>query len=359
MNKASILIAIPVAALAFFLGMKSGQSGSKSDDGVQVASRPGTPVATFDGASVSAEELKAQIEEQTPFVRIRYATPDGKKEFLDGLVRFELLAREAARKGYQKDAEIQRAMKKNMVATFVQKEFEEAQQRAPLADDELRKFYDDHKEDYVKPERVRIAHLFIEARDADAKAKRRPAAEAALAEVKAKDGQDFQAFANAVKLRSEDQQSRAIGGDLHYLSREELEKRIGKEATEIAWGLREAGKIYDGLVETPEGFQILKMVGRESALDLKFEDVKEALRNRVVYSRRTENYNKFIADLEKKANLRVDQAALEKVQINLGAPTPSMPSELPLPPGTIPPAPLKKVDRPGDVPLPPGAPAHP
>lgn len=333
MKKVVWILAVPLLVGAYFLGLKQGQGSGGAELPLRVHSRPGTPVATFGGEAISAEELKAQIEEQTPFVRIRYANPEGKKEFLEGIIRFELLAQEAQRKGYHKDPEVLRQHKKNMVSLFVQKEFEEAQQKLPISDDELKKFYEDHLDDYVKPERVRIAHIFIDAPAADQalRAKRRSAAEAALAEVKEKDTRDINAFGNIVRLRSDDPQSRPVNGDLAYKSRAELEARVGKEVADVAFSMRELNTIHDGIIETARGYHVIKLLGRESALDMKFADVREAIRTRLLYERRAQNYNKFIEELQQKAGLKIDENALAAINVDLGAPTPTRPPGLALP----------------------------
>lgn len=334
MNKVVWILAVPLVAGAWFLGFRQGQAGGSGDLPLGVVSRPGTPVATFGGESISAEELKAQIEEQTPFVRARYASPEGKKEFLEGIVRFELLAQEAQKKGYHRDPEVLRQFKKNMVSFFVQKEFEEAQHKLPISDDELKKFYDDHIEDYVKPERVRIAHIFIDAPASDPalRAKKRAAAEAALDEVREKDARDVNAFGHIVRLRSEDQQSRPVHGDLAYKSREELTARVGAEVAEVAFSMRELNTFHDGIIETPQGYHIIKLLGRENALNLSFTDVRESIRTRLVYERRAKNYNDFIAELQKKAGLTIDEKVLESLKIDLGAPTPTKPLGMAPPP---------------------------
>ncbi|MBI5544604.1 MAG: peptidyl-prolyl cis-trans isomerase, partial [Deltaproteobacteria bacterium] len=170
-HKITAILAVPLVGLAYFAGLRASKDGSGSavSDGVlPVTGLPGKPVATFDGASISGEELKKQIEEQAPFVRARYSTPEGKKEFLDNLIRSELLAREAQRKGYPSDKDIVRQHKRNMVALFVQREFEEPQQKQVVPEEDLRKYYDAHLGDYQRPERVRVAHVFFEAPAADA-----------------------------------------------------------------------------------------------------------------------------------------------------------------------------------------------
>ena len=81
-----LVLSLSVAALA--AACSSQKSGPE---------KKGPFVAEGNGVAVSAEEFKARLDEQSPFIRSRYTTIERKKEFLDNLVRFEVLAKEAER----------------------------------------------------------------------------------------------------------------------------------------------------------------------------------------------------------------------------------------------------------------------
>ncbi len=342
-NKVTAGLAVVLIALAYYAGYRAGGSKGAVGGGAMlpVASRPGTPVATFDGVSISDAEIKAQIEEQAPFVRTRYSTPEGKKEFLDNLVRFELLAREAQKKSYQTEPDIIRQHKRNMVALFVQREFEEPQQKQAIPEEELKKYYDAHLNDYQRPERVRAATVFFAAPEGDAARRKaqKAAAEAALAELKLKEPKDYGAFADLARAKSEDPASKPSGGDLSFLNKDDLAKRVGQEFADAAFAMKEMGKVLDTVVETPQGFHLVKLLGREAALDLKFDNVKDSIKSRLIYERRSDAYKKFLEDLNQKAGLTVNKEALDAIKIDAAAPpTPNVgslpPSRRPLmPPG--------------------------
>src|SRR5688572_7929304 len=80
----------------------------KSDGGGGPASTPakGEPIAKVGQTTLTVEQLQKRLDEQSPFVRARYAEPAKKKEFLDSQVRFEVLASEAYARGYDKDPEV-------------------------------------------------------------------------------------------------------------------------------------------------------------------------------------------------------------------------------------------------------------
>ncbi|HEY3450272.1 MAG TPA: peptidylprolyl isomerase [Myxococcales bacterium] len=360
-NKVTAVLAVVLIALAYYAGIRAGGAGSGAGGGglLPVASRPGNPVATFDGVSISDSEIKGQIEEQAPFVRTRYSTPEGKKEFLDNLVRFELLAREAQKKNYQAEPDIIRQHKRNMVALFVQREFEEPQQKQVIPEDELKKYYEAHVADYQRPERVRAASVFFAApaEDAAKRKAQKAAAEAALAELKEKEPKDYGAFAEMARAKSEDPSTKPSGGDLSFLNREDLAKRVGQEFAEAAFTMKEMGKVLDKVVETPQGFHLVKLLGREAALDLKFDNVKDSIKSRLIYERRSDAYKKFLEDLNKKANLTVNKEALDAIKIDAAAPpTPQVGA---LPPARRPMMPGQGAPMPPQGPLAPNAPPPP
>jgi len=347
-QRVTALLAIPLVLLAWFAGYRSASqtpSAPLPADGLlPVSTRPGAPVASFDGVAITDADLRAAIEEQAPFVRHRYATPEGRREFLDNLVRFELLAREAQKKGYTRDVEIVRQHKRNLVALFVQREFEEPQQKVQIPEPDLRAYYDSHAADYNRPERVRIAHVFWAApADPEKRKAQRAAAEAALATVKEKDAKDYAAFGELARTASEDPGSKSMGGDLQFLSREALTTRAGAEVAAAAFELKEMGRVLEKVVETPQGFHALKLLGREAALDLPFEKVKDSIRGRLVYERRSESYKKFIEGVNTRAGLTVDAAALAAVSIDPGEANPEAARPAPpAPPAPAPPPPPKE-----------------
>jgi peptidyl-prolyl cis-trans isomerase C len=72
----------------------------------------GPVVAKVGEESITADELKHRLDETSPFLRARYNTLDRKKEFLENLIRNELLAQEAQRQGFDKSPAVKEQMKR-------------------------------------------------------------------------------------------------------------------------------------------------------------------------------------------------------------------------------------------------------
>ena len=93
-------IALPV--LLSVLGCPN-TSAKRTADG-----KKGSVLAQIDDVSITVSELEDRINSQTPYVRARYTGVEQKKEFLENLVKFEVLASEARRQGLDHDPEVVR-----------------------------------------------------------------------------------------------------------------------------------------------------------------------------------------------------------------------------------------------------------
>jgi peptidyl-prolyl cis-trans isomerase C len=271
-------------------------------------------VARVNERAITAGEFQERLEEQPPFVRSRYATLEKKKEFLDNLIRFELLVQEARRQGLDKDPELQATLEKLMVQKLVRKQSEAG--AGELSDAELRKYYDAHLSEFVRPERVRISHLFLASAKGDAnRAQVRAQATRLLTEVKRQEtGTARSAFELLASSQSQDASSKAAGGDLGFQTREELTAAWGPELAEAALALKQVSDI-GGVVETDKGFHLVKLLGRQLGVDQSFDTVKERIQAQLSMESRSRNLDTFISKLKDSAKVEVKDAALEQIPV--------------------------------------------
>jgi peptidyl-prolyl cis-trans isomerase C len=292
----------------------------------------GTPVATFGKDSITAEEIKERLAEMSPFARARFQTLEERKQYVEGLARFELLAAEALARGLQNDPEVIEVAKKVMVQKMLQKEFDE--KGTPIGDAEVTDYYEKHKGDYVKPEMVRLSQLFLAAPEGDpTRAEKKKKAEALLKEARALSPLDYNAFGNLVAQHTEDAKTKPLRGDMRYLSQEELVAEHGQQIADAAKGLTEVGQLSE-VIATPQGFHLLKLQGRQAPLNLQVDQVKPQIQSRLLYQRRTENFNKFVEELKNRAQYRIHDESLAKVEVDLKAPAKESKRS---PPGYMPP----------------------
>ena len=317
--------------------------------------KSGPVVAKGNGITITADEFKARLDEQSPFIRARYTTLDRKKEFLDSLIRFEVLAREAEKQGLAKDPDVQNTLKKIMVQKLVQKNFQDPGTAADVPEPELQKYYDAHKDDYLRAKRVRVAAVVWNApQGSPDRAKKLAAAQKALAKLKAEEKKNTLAFAQVVAEYSEDAATKSAAGDLQFKTYEELEKALSKEVADAAFKLKPGET--SGVVQAPQGLYLLKYTGEQPELNRTFDQVKAQIANKLHREKKTKEFDEWLKGLREQAKVTVDDKALEAVEVQaapqggpMGAPG--------MPMGGMPPGHGGMPMQPGAAPMPAPAPA--
>ncbi len=285
----------------------------------------GPVVAKGDGFTITADDFKARIEEQAPFMRARYTTLEKKKEFLENnLVRFEVLAAEAEKQGFRKDPDVQQMIRRIMVQKLVQKRFADNGEAAAVPDAEVQKFYDEHAAEYHRPKRVRVsAVVFNAAAGSPDRAKKLAAAKKAQAalQVAEKDAKAAPtAFAKVVADASEDAASKATGGDLGLKTQEELEKATSKELAAAVFGMKQGET--SGVIETPTGLYIVKATLVQEEVNRTLDQVKPQIVSRLSREKKAKEFDEWLKKLQAEAKVTIDEKALEGVQIAAPQPPP-------------------------------------
>ncbi len=275
-------------------------------------------IATIDGYTITVAEFQDRINKQSPYVRARYTSLEQKKDFLDNLIRFEVLAKEAKRRGLDQDAEVVRTMKQVMIQKLMKEEFETRVKPEDVAEDEMKKFYEEHQAEYNKPEEVRVSAIIV---------KDKAQADKAAAEAKGAKGQDNKGFRDLVTQYSTDEDSKQRGGDLRYFTADS--KDIPAEVSKAAFALAKTGDVA-GPIKTDKGYYIIKQSGRRKAITKTFEEVKRQIQNRIYRDKRTKAMEDFVKNLRDQAKIEMHEDRLAKVRIDTSVP-PTAPGPGPAP----------------------------
>jgi len=313
----------------------------------------GKVVARVDDSVITLGDVQDGINKQAPFVRARYTSPEKRKEFLDSLIRIEVMAKEAARRGYEKDPEVVRVMKQQMISKFLRKDFESKLKVEDVPDADVEKYYKEHPEDFNRPEQVHVSQIVV---------KEKAKADKVVREANAASKIDPKAFRDLVTKYSEDADSKSRGGDLAVFDRNSL--TVPKPVVEAAFAMKEVGEI-SAPISTENGFVVLRLMAKVPGFSKPLPEVKRQIQQRLFRDLRTKSMDEFVADLRKKYTVTIDEATLAKVTVETGMvpggpgvpgglPHPGMP---PQPGGQIPPVAPAGVPVPGPVPPPPAA-AH-
>ncbi|MGH7329092.1 MAG: peptidyl-prolyl cis-trans isomerase, partial [Polyangiaceae bacterium] len=166
-----VLSALPAFCVALGLSLvacndKALQNGAKADSGIpQSASltpeQSAKVLAKVGDKTITLGEFVATLEHMDQFDRLRYQSPERRKELLGEMIDIELLAQEAQQKGYDQDPvaqEQERAILREAVLADLKKSVPSPQEM-PEAD--VRAYFDAHRADYRDPERRRISAIQV------------------------------------------------------------------------------------------------------------------------------------------------------------------------------------------------------
>ncbi len=180
---------------------------------------------------------------------------------------------------------------------------EQLRARAVVLPGEIEKYYRDNEPQYTTPEQVRASHILLKTEGKD-EAAVKAKAEALLKQVKG--GADFAALA---KKESEDDQSKAQGGDLDYFGR----GRMVKEFEDVAFSLP-VGQVSE-LVKSSFGFHIIKVTDKKPEARRSLDEVRQQITDQLAFERAQAQASAMAEQIAKDARTPAD---LERVAKSRG-----------------------------------------
>jgi len=165
-----------------------------------------------------------------------------------------------------------------------------------VTEEEKRQEYEKNKDKLDVPEQVRASHILINvAPDASKENKAEAKEKIDGLRKRVRSGADFAELAKA------DSQcpSAAQGGDLGYFKRGDMVKSFEDAAFSL-----EKGQISD-VVETQFGYHIIKVVDKQLARTLSYNEIKDNMERFLLNQRKKEALDKFIKGLREKAKIDI------------------------------------------------------
>ena len=306
-----------IAAISLVIGLAAGaaiHAALQRDSIIAPPPSGGATLARFSGGRLTVAEAEAALGPGSQLSAGVLATPEGRKDFVEGLVRLELLARLAEEKGYHREPAFARRLKQELAGVYLEKEFEEPQRKGAPTDAELQKYFDEQAARIRRPDRLRLAVIAFRAEDDASRRAKLPVAQQTLAEVRRRAADPY-AFGELAAARSDEPKSAASSGELPPMSREELEEGFGPTLAAKAFAMaRKPGTLLDGVVEGERGFFLVKLLSEEPAYEPKLEEVRDQLRAQLVAERRTKGLEELFGEIWKRAEVRIDEDAFKQLK---------------------------------------------
>src|SRR5688572_28676364 len=110
---------------------------------------------------ITLGEFAATLERMDQFERLRYQSTERRKQLLDEMIKVELLAAEARRRGLDKRPETQERTRQILRDEMLRRTREGLPAPADIAETEVRAYYEKNRDQFREPERRRVAHILV------------------------------------------------------------------------------------------------------------------------------------------------------------------------------------------------------
>lgn len=279
--------------------------------------------ATVGDVQITVGDIEDAIAQQSPFLRVRYRDPAKLQELAEGLVRFELLAREAERLDYDENGAVEQQVDQQMVQKLIEQEVDDRVTRESISDEDIAAYYEEHQAEFSRPAMVRASHILLPSREA---------ADALLAEARDADNREFRALA---RQHSIDTETKLRGGDLRYFTRTGRPPNANEEDAPVDAALVEAAFELEGLgdvggpVAVGENFSIIKLTGSREAETRALSQASEGIRLRLWRERRQQAIDDFVSGLRSDAEVEVHAERMRPIRLEPLEPARGLPAQNP------------------------------
>ena len=273
-------------------------------------------LAKVGDVTITLGDYVAALEHMDQFDRLRYQSPERRKELLEDLIEVELLAREATAKGYDKDPVAQQELR----ATLRDALLHEAHQGAPepnaIPEDEVHAYFDAHKADYKDPERRRVSVIVL---------KDEATAKQVLDQALKTPGATQ--FGEIVRAKSIDAQAKAnvpvdLAGDFGMVSPPGDDRgdnpRIPPEVRAGAFEIGKVDEVLGRVVKAGDKFYVVRLTQKTDARERTFAEAERSIRVKLAQDKIRAKEDDLLKQLRVQFPVRIDEAALATVNVNLG-----------------------------------------
>ena len=237
-------------------------------------------VGKMGDVDLRSSELKAILDAQPADARHQLATDPGA---LERLARSELMRKavlnEARQKGWDKRQELQplidRARDQVIVSSFVSGVAKPGD--GYPSEDEIKQFYEANKAQLLAPAQFDLAQIFLPAAEGSDKAKAEEARKK-IGELSAMMGKPGADFAKLAKENSAHKESADKGGEIGWISEEQMVPEIRRAVTGMSKGE------VSPPVKSAAGWHLIKLLDKRPAATRPLADIRPnlivAMRNR-------------------------------------------------------------------------------
>jgi DNA-directed RNA polymerase subunit F len=283
--------------------------------GVLTPQQAAQVLARVGDRTITLGDFEAALEHLDQFDRMRYQSPERRKELLGEMIDVMLLADEARAKGYDKDPVTQQELREILRDAMLKKAREGVPPPNELPVEDVRAYFEAHKADFHDPERRRVSGIVLGTEAA--------ATTALAAALKATPAQ----WGELVRTKSIDVMAKSstppeMAGDFGFVSPpgdpRGANQRIPEEVRAGVFEVAKVGDVLPRVVKVAGGkYYVVKLTARTEAHDRSFEDAERQIRVKLAQDTIHAREVALLDDLRKQYPVKIDETALGQVNVQL------------------------------------------
>ncbi len=293
----------------FALMIVAGCGGKKGEE----AKGGGKVVGVVGNEKVTWREFKRELDNLPPYYRRFLQRADAQATYLKKYLIRKAMVMEAEARGYDRDPQIRREVERFKEQLLIRKLREEERKKfSKVTDDEVKQYYEEHKDRYKVGEQRQIRTLMIKVPRNASKAQWRAAErKIKLAERELRRGVPWD---KVFKKFNQDETVNFSKGELPYFSKDRrIRYYMTDDFIKAVFSLKKKGDI--AIVKTPFGYNLIQLLGKKPPRIKEFIEVAPEIKRELEQRKRYMQEKKLEDMLVKKYNIKVYRNALEAAKI--------------------------------------------
>ena len=263
---------------------------------------------------ITLGDYAATLERMDQFDRLRYQSPERRKELLDEIIDAELLAQDARKKKLDQDPETQQAVRQILRDAILADAKKGLPPPADIAETEVRAYYEAHREGFREPERRRVAHIVVKDKETAAKV-------LSLSKNGTPWGELYRKYSLDAKKGAPD--AAELAGDLGLVGAPGDARgdspRVPAPVRAAVFEIDGVGRVLDRVVADGSTFHVVRLMGKSDAHERTLAEADRAIRVAIMQAKIDAREKDLEQELRRQFPVTVDEKALARVELAIPA----------------------------------------